>query len=170
MAFSSRCWTPFPAPFPVELRHPEDRGVHSVADLHHRTQFSDGDDPGETGPERGLPASVPLLPNEAAFGISVIGIIGATVMPHNLYLHSSLVQTRRIDRSNSGIRRAIRFNFIDSVIALNLAFFVNAAILGTGASTFLETACLRSVRSRTRTISWSRCSAANSRLSCSRLP
>ncbi|MBL7948415.1 MAG: Nramp family divalent metal transporter [Bacteroidia bacterium] len=80
---------------------------------------------------------VPSLPNEAALYIA-IGIIGATVMPHNLYLHSSLVQTRRIDRSTSGIRRAIRFNFIDSVIALNLAFFVNAAILVLAASTFFR--------------------------------
>lgn len=58
-----------------------------------------------------------------------IGIIGATVMPHNLYLHSSLVQTRQIDRSFQGLKKAIKYNFIDTVIALNLAFFVNAAIL-----------------------------------------
>lgn len=58
-----------------------------------------------------------------------IGIIGATVMPHNLYLHSSLVQTRQIDRSFEGIKKAIKYNFIDTTIALNLAFFVNAAIL-----------------------------------------
>ncbi|MBE7177179.1 MAG: Nramp family divalent metal transporter [Mucilaginibacter polytrichastri] len=65
-----------------------------------------------------------------------IGIIGATVMPHNLYLHSSLVQTRRIERNEEGIRRAIRFNFLDTTIALNLAFFVNAAILILAASAF----------------------------------
>lgn len=58
-----------------------------------------------------------------------IGIIGATVMPHNLYLHSSLVQTRQINRSDEGIKSAIKFNLFDTVIALNLAFFVNAAIL-----------------------------------------
>lgn len=58
-----------------------------------------------------------------------IGIIGATVMPHNLYLHSSLVQTRKIERSFKGITKAIKYNFIDTIIALNLAFFVNAAIL-----------------------------------------
>ncbi len=51
-----------------------------------------------------------------------IGIIGATVMPHNLYLHSSLVQTRKIDRSEEGIKTAIRYNFWDTTIALNLAF------------------------------------------------
>lgn len=67
-----------------------------------------------------------------------IGIIGATVMPHNLYLHSSLVQTRKIERSDSGIRQAIKFNFFDSVIALNLAFFVNAAILILAAAAFYK--------------------------------
>jgi manganese transport protein len=65
-----------------------------------------------------------------------IGIIGATVMPHNLYLHSSLVQTRKIDRSDAGIKTAIKFNFWDTTIALNLAFFVNAAILILAASAF----------------------------------
>jgi len=65
-----------------------------------------------------------------------IGIIGATVMPHNLYLHSSLVQTRRIKRDDAGIRKAIRFNFFDSAIALNAAFFVNAAILILAAAAF----------------------------------
>jgi len=65
-----------------------------------------------------------------------IGIIGATVMPHNLYLHSSLVQTRKIDRSDAGIKNAIRYNFWDTTIALNLAFFVNAAILILAASAF----------------------------------
>lgn len=65
-----------------------------------------------------------------------IGIIGATVMPHNLYLHSSLVQTRKIDRSLKGLKTAIKYNFIDSAIALNLAFFVNAAILVLAAAAF----------------------------------
>ncbi|MFA6085829.1 Nramp family divalent metal transporter [Mucilaginibacter sp.] len=65
-----------------------------------------------------------------------IGIIGATVMPHNLYLHSSLVQTRQIERSEEGIKTAIRFNFWDTTIALNLAFLVNAAILILAASAF----------------------------------
>ncbi|PJB13616.1 MAG: iron/manganese transporter [Flavobacteriales bacterium CG_4_9_14_3_um_filter_40_17] len=65
-----------------------------------------------------------------------IGIIGATVMPHNLYLHSSLVQTRKIDPSFKGIKNALKYNFIDSAIALNLAFFVNAAILILAAAAF----------------------------------
>ncbi len=65
-----------------------------------------------------------------------IGIIGATVMPHNLYLHSSLVQTRKFERSPSGMKKAIKFNLLDTTIALNLAFFVNAAILVLAAAAF----------------------------------
>ncbi|WP_413667561.1 Nramp family divalent metal transporter [Mucilaginibacter sp. Mucisp86] len=67
-----------------------------------------------------------------------IGIIGATVMPHNLYLHSSLVQTRQITRTEEGFKAAIKFNLFDTVIALNLAFFVNAAILILAASAFFR--------------------------------
>jgi manganese transport protein len=67
-----------------------------------------------------------------------IGIIGATVMPHNLYLHSSLVQTRKITRTDEGIRSALKFNIFDTVIALNLAFLVNAAILILAASAFFK--------------------------------
>ncbi len=77
-----------------------------------------------------------LAGNEALF--IAIGIIGATVMPHNLYLHSALVQTRKVDRSEAGLRRAIRFNIVDSAIALNLALFVNAAILILAASVFYK--------------------------------
>lgn len=80
---------------------------------------------------------IPSMPNSAALYIA-IGIIGATVMPHNLYLHSSLVQTRKFDRSDAGIKQAIKYNFIDSTIALNLAFFVNAAILILAAATFYK--------------------------------
>jgi manganese transport protein len=69
---------------------------------------------------------------------AAIAIIGATVMPHNLYLHSSLVQTRKIERTDSGIRSAIKFNFWDTTIALNLAFFVNAAILVLAAGAFFK--------------------------------
>lgn len=78
---------------------------------------------------------VPSALNGDALYIA-IGIIGATVMPHNLYLHSSLVQTRKIDPSIAGKKRAIKFNFIDTTIALNLAFFVNAAILILAAAAF----------------------------------
>jgi manganese transport protein len=65
-----------------------------------------------------------------------IGIIGATVMPHNLYLHSALVQSRRHGADEASIRRAIRFNTLDSVAALSVAFFVNAAILVLAATVF----------------------------------
>jgi manganese transport protein len=84
-----------------------------------------------------LAGLIPSMPSESALYIA-IGIIGATVMPHNLYLHSSLVQTRKFDRSKAGIKQALKYNFIDSTIALNLAFFVNAAILILAAATFYK--------------------------------
>ncbi|HLH56163.1 MAG TPA: Nramp family divalent metal transporter [Verrucomicrobiae bacterium] len=65
-----------------------------------------------------------------------IGMIGATVMPHNLYLHSALVQSRQLQKDDASIRSAIRFNTIDSTLALTLAFFVNAAILVLAATVF----------------------------------
>ena len=65
-----------------------------------------------------------------------IGMLGATVMPHNLYLHSSLAQTRNVERSQKGIAQACKYNFIDSAVALNAAFFVNAAILVLAAAAF----------------------------------
>lgn len=68
-----------------------------------------------------------------------IGIIGATVMPHNLYLHSALVQTRKINSDKASIKKALKYNFIDSAIALNVAFFVNAGILILAASVFFTT-------------------------------
>ncbi len=65
-----------------------------------------------------------------------IGILGATVMPHNLYLHSSIVQTRRYTRSESGLREAIRFSIADIVVALSFAIFINASILILAAASF----------------------------------
>ena len=65
-----------------------------------------------------------------------IGIIGATVMPHNLYLHSALVQSRKLQKDTPSIRRAIQFNTFDSIVALTVAFFVNAAILVLAATVF----------------------------------
>jgi len=65
-----------------------------------------------------------------------IGIIGATVMPHNLYLHSALVQSRKFQKDTPSIRRAIQFNTLDSIVALTVAFFVNAAILVLAATVF----------------------------------
>ncbi|RXK62377.1 iron/manganese transporter [Lacibacter luteus] len=81
---------------------------------------------------------IPTALNNEALYIAV-GIIGATVMPHNLYLHSALVQTRKIGTDKASIRRALKFNFIDSTIALNAAFFVNAAILVLAATVFFKT-------------------------------
>ena len=65
-----------------------------------------------------------------------IGILGATVMPHNLYLHSSIVQTRKYELTSAGKREAVRFAFVDSTIALSFALFINAAILIVAAATF----------------------------------
>ncbi len=70
---------------------------------------------------------VPRLNKESLY--VAIGILGATVMPHNLYLHSALVQTREVRRTFNSIKTAIKFNFVDSLVALNGAFFINAAIL-----------------------------------------
>ncbi len=71
-----------------------------------------------------------------------VGIVGATVMPHNLYLHSALVQSRKLQRDERSIRSAIRFNTIDSIIALTIAFFVNAGILVLAAIVFYGKASL----------------------------
>ncbi|MES2464377.1 MAG: Nramp family divalent metal transporter [Armatimonadota bacterium] len=68
-----------------------------------------------------------------------LGILGATVMPHNLYLHSSVVQTRANDRSPAGLGQAIRYNTLDTILALGAAFFVNAAILVLAAAAFHKT-------------------------------
>jgi manganese transport protein len=68
--------------------------------------------------------------------VLAIGIIGATVMPHNLYLHSALVQSRKLQSDTPAVRRALRFNTMDTVIALSVAFLVNAAILVLAAQVF----------------------------------
>jgi manganese transport protein len=73
---------------------------------------------------------------ESGMILGAIGIIGATVMPHNLYLHSALVQSRRLAGDEATIKRAIKFNTIDTVAALSVAFFVNAAILVLAAMVF----------------------------------
>jgi manganese transport protein len=79
-----------------------------------------------------------FLPHFGQIGMIyvAIGIIGATVMPHNLYLHSALVQSRQLQKDDASVRRAIQFNTIDSVVALSIAFFVNAAILVLAATVF----------------------------------
>jgi manganese transport protein len=84
-------------------------------------------DPWQTFSREGVKAGMTVL---------AIGIVGATVMPHNLYLHSALVQTRKFQKDSQSIRTAIRFNTIDSTVALTLAFFINAAILVLAAMVF----------------------------------
>jgi manganese transport protein len=89
---------------------------------------------------RGEDGAFTLFRRDAHGGVSALGlngvslyiamgILGATVMPHNLYLHSALVQSRAVERSDPGKQQACRMNLVDSVVALNCAFFVNAAIL-----------------------------------------
>src|SRR5262245_59056138 len=84
---------------------------------------------------RGFVPSPVILRDPEMLYIS-IGILGATVMPHNLYLHSSIVQTRKYDLSQEGKREAVRFAFVDSTIALSFALFINAAILTVAAAPF----------------------------------
>jgi manganese transport protein len=86
----------------------------------------------------GLLPSLQIVTNPTALYIA-IGILGATVMPHNLYLHSSIVQTRDYDRDDAGKTMAIKFATIDSTVALLLAFFINGAILVLAAATFYGT-------------------------------
>ena len=78
----------------------------------------------------------PHLTSESLY--VAIGILGATVMPHNLYLHSALVQTRNVEQTADGKRQACKWNLVDTSIALNAAFFVNAAILIVAASVFFK--------------------------------
>src|SRR5689334_4179794 len=87
---------------------------------------------------RGFIPSPAVLQNPDMLYIA-IGILGATVMPHNLYLHSSIVQTRKYDLSREGKREAVKFAFVDSTIALSFALFINAAILIVAAATFHRT-------------------------------
>ncbi len=87
---------------------------------------------------RGFIPSTEIIRNREMLYIA-IGILGATVMPHNLYLHSSIVQTRKYEESAEGKREAVRFAFADSTIALSLALFINAAILIVAAATFHRT-------------------------------
>jgi manganese transport protein len=84
---------------------------------------------------RGFVPDHEIVSNPAMLYVAV-GILGATVMPHNLYLHSSIVQTRQYDETSAGKREAVRFAFVDSTIALSFALFINAAILIVAAATF----------------------------------
>ena len=87
---------------------------------------------------RGLVPTTQIVTNPIMLYIA-IGILGATVMPHNLYLHSSIVQTRKVLPDNESKREAIRFATLDSTVALLFAFFINASILVLAAATFHNT-------------------------------
>ena len=86
-------------------------------------------------PEMGLALISPSF-RQVGMVYVAIGIIGATVMPHNLYLHSALVQSRKLTKDEVSVRQAIKFNTIDTTLALSIAFFVNAAILVLAAMVF----------------------------------
>jgi manganese transport protein len=87
---------------------------------------------------RGFIPSAEIIRNPEMLYIAM-GILGATVMPHNLYLHSSIVQTRKYEETTEGKREAVRYAFIDSTIALSFALFINASILIVAAATFFRT-------------------------------
>src|SRR6187551_2532748 len=91
--------------------------------------------PDVAGVLRGFVPTVGIVADREQLYIA-IGILGATVMPHNLYLHSSIVQTRRYDENAAGKREAVRYAFVDSTIALSFALFINAAILIVAAASF----------------------------------
>jgi len=91
--------------------------------------------PSFAGVAMGFVPSADILKHQEMLYVS-IGILGATVMPHNLYLHSSIVQTRKYEQSSSGKREAIKFATIDSTVALMFALFINAAILILAAAAF----------------------------------
>jgi manganese transport protein len=91
--------------------------------------------PDMLGIAKGFIPSPEIVTNPAMLYIAM-GILGATVMPHNLYLHSSIVQTRQYEQTTSGKREAFKFAFLDSTIALSFALFINAAILIVSAATF----------------------------------
>ena len=91
--------------------------------------------PDFAGVARGFIPQASILTDRGQLYIA-IGILGATVMPHNLYLHSAIVQTRRYKQDDSGKREAVKFAFLDSTIALSFALFINAAILIVAAATF----------------------------------
>ncbi|MBK5189331.1 MAG: Nramp family divalent metal transporter [Gemmatimonadaceae bacterium] len=91
--------------------------------------------PSLAGVLRGFVPTVDIIRDPRMLYIAM-GILGATVMPHNLYLHSSIVQTRRYEETAAGKREAVRFAFLDSTIALTFALFINAAILIVAAASF----------------------------------
>ena len=151
------------------LRHPQAGGVHPDAGGHHRRLLPDRDVPVQAvGRRRCRPGSCRRALSGSELYIA-IGILGATVMPHNLYLHSALVQSRD-DRAQpeAGLKRSCRYNLIDSAVAMNAAFFVNAAILIVAAATFYRDRPSRGrLAARRPTRCSRRCWAPRWRPSCS---
>ncbi len=94
--------------------------------------------PDVAGIARGFVPTTEIISNPTMLYLAM-GILGATVMPHNLYLHSSVVQTRKYELNAEGKREAVRFAFLDSTIALTFALFINASILIVAAATFHTT-------------------------------
>src|SRR5262249_25655538 len=84
---------------------------------------------------KGFTPNFEILKNPQSLYLA-IAILGATVMPHNLYLHSSIVQTRKYEQSSEGKAEALKFATLDSTVALSFALFINAAILVISAATF----------------------------------
>jgi len=85
---------------------------------------------------------LPTLPSRATQSMLAVGTIGAVIMPHNLYLHSGLVLSRKIDRQSSAkVTEAIIYNFIESALALSASFIINLAILATNAANFYNPVC-----------------------------
>jgi manganese transport protein len=107
----------------------------NVASRRFRTQVKGKRILGKPGVAEVAAGLVPSLPGEGALYLAM-GMLGATVMPHNIYLHSALVQSRRVAPTPAGIRSGIRFNTIDSFVALNGALFVNASLLVMAAAAF----------------------------------
>ena len=106
--------------------------------------------PDLAGVAAGFVPHAAVVTNPAMLYIA-ISILGATVMPHNLYLHSSVVQTRRYEETSAGKREAMRFAVLDSTVALTFALFINAAILIVAAATSTRRDTPTSPRSRTPT-------------------
>jgi manganese transport protein len=115
----------------------------------------------------GFVPSPQIVTNPAMLYVA-IGILGATVMPHNLYLHSALVQTRDFDESVAGRREAVHYAIIDSTLALLLALLINASILIVARRRFMHTATRRSPRFRMPIRCWRRCWARARPACCSR--
>ena len=130
------------------VRHPQDGSRHPRADLDHRPVLRRRDLPVPAVARRHRRGLRAASAHRRRNCYVAIGILGATVMPHNLYLHSALVQSRDVTRSREAVAEACKYNLIDSAVAMNCAFLVNAAILIVAAATFFAAGTGRRSRSR----------------------